>query len=147
MVALNSHGFPKSNAGASTGDFCFVPITDARFALFVYLFPQLKSRSYFFGALTSQILGAPRVELVSPKVVLGEWALLHIKCFQKNDTPLAGNIFDRLDPAAVDAMRTKAHSYRVGTVHRVWGHSTIIQRANTIATQPTVRTDGAGRLR
>jgi len=125
--------YPKSNMGVRSGDFCFVPRTDGRAALLVYLYPQGKSRSYFFGALAADIVEAPALELISRQVVLTEQALLHIKCFKENDTPVAGNIIDRIDPAILIAMNSAAHSGRVGAIIRVWGHRTIVTKANAIA--------------
>src|SRR5215469_4803043 len=103
--------YPKSNSGARSGDFCFVPRTDGRAALFVYLYPQGKSRSYFFGALAAEVLAEPSVALIPLHIRLAGQALLHIKCFKENDTPIAGNIADRIDAARLSAMRAQAHSY------------------------------------
>jgi hypothetical protein len=110
-----------------------VPRTDGRAALLVYLYPQGKSRSYFFGALAADIVEAPALELIPRQVVLTEQALLHIKCFKENDTPVAGNIIDRIDPAILIAMNSAAQSGSVGSISRVWGHITIVTKANAIA--------------
>ena len=127
--------FPKSNAGVSTGDFCFVPRTDGRIALFIYLYPQGRSRSYFFGVLAADLLDTPDPALIPCRVRLAEQALLHIKCFQENATSIAGNIIDRIDATVLRAMQAEAHSFGVGTVHLVWSYRTIINRANAISTQ------------
>ena len=127
--------FPKFNADVSTGDFCFVPRTDGRIALFIYLYPQGRSRSYFFGALAADLLDTPVPELIPCRVRLAEHALLHINCFRENATPIAGNILDRIDATVLRATQAEAHSFGVGTVHLVWGYRTIINRANAISTQ------------
>lgn len=124
--------FPKSNAGVSSGDYCFVRRTDGRVAIFVYLYPQGRSRSYFFGALGVDVLEAPNPELIPSRVRLTEQALLHIKCFQENETPIAGNILERIDAKSLSTTRAEAHTYGVGSVHHVWGYRTIISRANEL---------------
>ena len=130
---MTAQPFPKSTAGLRCGDFCFVPRTDGRVALFVYLYRQGNSRSYFFGALAKEVLAAPRINLVPSRVELIEQALLHIKCFKENHTPLAGNILDRIDGPALSAMHAEAHSTRVGSTTLVWGYRTIVRRADAIA--------------
>lgn len=133
--SVDSKEFPKSNAGVSSGDFCFVPRTDGRIALFIYLYPQGRSRSYFFGALAADVLDTPDPELIPCRVQLAEQALLHIKCFQENAMPIAGNILDRIDARVLRAIHAEAHSSGVGAVHLVWGYRTIINRANAISAQ------------
>jgi hypothetical protein len=133
VAYVTIRGFPKSNAGASAGDFCYVRRTDGRVAIFVYLYPQGRSRAYFFGALAADVLSDSDPKLVPPRIRLTEQVLLHIKCFQENETPIAGNILDRIDPKTLSSMRTEADSNDVGSIHRVWGHRTIVNRANAIA--------------
>ena len=125
--------FPKSNVGVSSGDYCFVRRTDGRVAIFVYLYPQGRSRSYFFGALAIDVLEAPIPELIPSRLRLTHQALLHIKCFQENATPITGNILDRIDTKKVGAMRVEAHTFKVGSVHHVWGYRTLVDRANDLA--------------
>ena len=127
------HVYPKSNAGLRSGDFCFVPRADGRCALFVYLYPRAKSRSYFFGALAKKVIASSSLELIPAQIALDEQALLHIKCFKENDTPIAGNIFDRIDTALFNALRSEAHSHGVGSITRVWGYRTIVKHANALA--------------
>jgi hypothetical protein len=105
---------------------------DGRAALFVYLYPQGKSHSYFFGALAAGVLAAPSLDLIPPQVGLTEQALLHIKCFKENDTPVAGNIIDRIDSAILRLMHSVAHSHDVGSISHVWGHRTLVTKANAI---------------
>ena len=110
-----------------------MPRTDGRVALFVYLYRRGNSRSYFFGALAKVVLAAPRLNLVPSRVELTEQALIHIKCFEANHTPVAGNILDRIDGPALDSMHAAAHSTGVGSTRDVWGYRTIVQRANGVA--------------
>jgi hypothetical protein len=107
--------------------------TDGRVALLVYLYPQGNSRSYFFGALAAETVQAPALALIPPQVELMEQALLHIKCFKENDTPIAGNIIDRLDAAILITPNSAAHSHGVGSISHVWGYRTIVTNANAIA--------------
>jgi hypothetical protein len=124
--------FPKSNASLRPGDFCFVPRKDGRAAIFVFLFPQGTSRRYFFGALANCILEEPQAHLIPAHVDLGGHALVHIKCFEENDTPIAGNIIHCIDTGALDALNAKAHKYDVGTSSLVWGYRTIVTKANAL---------------
>jgi len=110
-----------------------VPRTDGRVALFVYLCPQGMSRSYFFGALAAETVQAPDLELIPPQVILTERALLHIKCFKENGTPIAGNIVDRLDAAILITLTSAAPSQGVGSISHVWGYRTIVTNANAIS--------------
>jgi hypothetical protein len=130
---LKSQPFPKSTVGLRSGDFCFVPRIDGRVALLVYLYRRGNSRSYFLGALAQQLLSAPHINKVPSRLELLEQALLHIKCFKENDTPIAGNILDRIDSAALSAMHAAAHATGVGSAHLVWGYRTIVRKANDIA--------------
>lgn len=122
-----------STAGLRCGDCCFVARADGRVALFVYLYRRGNARSYFFGALAKEVLAAPRLNLVPSRVELPEQALLHIKCFKENHTPIAGNILDHIDGPALNAMHVEAHSTGVGSTRHVWGYRTIVRRANAIA--------------
>jgi hypothetical protein len=56
--------FSKSNARLRSGDFCFVGRADGRAAILVYLYPQGRSRSYFFGALAVDVLNIPNPDLI-----------------------------------------------------------------------------------
>jgi len=124
--------FPKSNAGIRSGDFCFVHRADGRVALFVYLFARPKTRSSFFGALATTVLPHARIEGIPAKLTLGDHALLHIKCFRENNTPVAGNVLDRIDAAVLDAKKAEAFSHVVGSSTLVWGYRTIVARANAV---------------
>lgn len=130
---MTPKGYAKSTLGLRSGDFCFVPRTDGRAALFVYLYPQGKSRSYFFGALAKELLAAPNLGLMPAHIVLTEQALLHIECFAQNQTPVAGNILDRIDTSQLASMEAEAGSHGVGAITRVWGYRIVLMRANAIA--------------
>lgn len=127
------HVYPKSTSTLRRGDFCFISRDDGRAALFVYLYPQRNSRSYFFGALALQTAKTADLSVVAGRLTLGERALLHIKCFRENQTPIAGNLLDRLDSSLIDEMLNIDLEGGIGHTTRVWGWSTVLHYANALA--------------
>ena len=124
--------FPKSNVKVKPGDFCFVRREDGRVALFIYLCARLRSRSYFYGALADAVLEAPEVDLIPDQVSVGEHALLHIKCFRENGTPIVGNMLKHLESRLLADVERQVSDMNVGATHRVWGYRTIVKRANEL---------------
>ena len=114
------------------GDFCFVPREDGRFALFVYLCAQGSSRSYFYGALSTNVVDAADLDAVPPEITIGEHALVHIKCFRENATPIYGNLADRIGPTVFSDVINVVNDTGIGSKHKVWGSRTIVKYANTV---------------
>jgi hypothetical protein len=114
------------------GDFCFVPRDDKRFAVFAFLCPQGTSRSYFFGTLANVTFDAPDVDLIPARISVGDHALIHIKCFRENATPIIGNLKDRLEPKLFAEVNRAVNDMSVGSTHKVWGNRTIVKRANMV---------------
>ena len=114
------------------GDFCFVPRDDGRFALFIYLCQQGKSRSYFYGALATAPVSTNSPEAIPISISVGDHALIHIQCYRKNGTPICGNLADRLPLSQFDNINTTIHNTEIGVKHKVWGYKTIIKYANQI---------------
>lgn len=123
---------PKSTVKMTPGDFCFVRRTDNRFALFIYLCPQGNSRSYFYGALATVVVDEPNVGNVPAKLQIIDHALCHIECYRENDMPIHGNVADRIGPDVFKQVTESVNDMTIGAKHKVWGHHTIIKRANMV---------------
>jgi len=123
---------PKSTVKMTPGDFCFVPRTDDRFALFIYLCPQGTSRSYFYGALATVVVDEPNVANIPAELQIGDHALIHIHCYRENDTPIHGNLANRIGPEVFRQVTESVDDMTIGARHKVWGHRTIIKRANMV---------------
>jgi hypothetical protein len=137
--------FPKSTANLKEGDYCLVPRDDGLFVPFVYVGKRGNSRSYFFGALADAVVSdADRDQLPEHLTLLGH-ALLHIKCYTENNTPIVGNLSERLGSAAMARIVSDINSSGVGHTTRVWGHRTIMKYANDVRPnkplQPIARED------
>jgi hypothetical protein len=76
---------------------------------------------------------APRLEQLPGCVTVGEHALVHIKCYRENNTPIVGNILERLDKTQLAQITTDIQASHVGHVSRVWGWRTLFRKANEIA--------------
>ncbi len=124
---------PRSNAGLDVGDTCFIRRDDGRHVPFVYVGKRDSERLYFFGAFGALTVATPQLSELPPNVTLGDPALVHVKCYSENDTPIVGNILDRLDPAHLERMAAGIQNSGVGHVTRVWGWRTLRKKANDIA--------------
>jgi hypothetical protein len=87
---------------------------------------------YFFGALANVVLSSVSLDCVPARLTLGDHAIVHIKCYRENDTPILGNIRERLDELALARIARDLKGSGVGHVTRVWGWRTIIKYANNI---------------
>lgn len=125
--------FPSSTRKLHPGDVCFIPTNAGGFVPFIFVCPAGKSRSGFYGALAITTISAPKIELLPSQMSLGEAALVHVSSYKENNTPLVGNIAERIDRRALAAMQETAKSMHVGAVSKVWGHKTILKYANTVA--------------
>lgn len=131
--------FPKSTASLKQGDYCLVPRDDGLFVPFVYVGRRGSDRSYFFGALADAVVRSS--EDMPERIVLLEHALLHIKCYVENNTPILGNLSSRLDGGAMVEIISDIHRSGVGHTTRVWGHRTVIKLANGVKAQHAVAGD------
>src|SRR5690348_9318392 len=104
---------PKSTAELIPGDVCFAPRSDGRFVPFAFLCRQGSARSYFFGGLMNVIVDVPAVNALPSRVRVKEYALVHIHCFEKNQTPVVGNIADRITSEVLAKIRSESHSQEV----------------------------------
>lgn len=125
--------FPKSTASLKHGDYCLVPRDDGLFVPFIYVGRRGSDRSYFFGALADAVVKGP--DEMPDRLKLLEHALLHIKCFAQNNTPILGNLSSRLDAGAMAGIIADIHGSGVGHTTRVWGHRTVVKSANGIKAQ------------
>ena len=58
----------------------------------VYIAKQENSRSYFYGGIANIVLESDEPDSIPNDIDISEYALLHIKCFKENETPIIGNI-------------------------------------------------------
>ncbi len=133
---------PKSNANLVEGDFCWVPRDDGNFAPFVFVGKRASDRSSFFGAFAN-IVVADTSELLPPHLQLLEHALVHIKCFKENNTPIVGNLRSHLDAKALASIAADIQQSGVGHTTRVWGWQTLFKKANGVLAQQGIQADAA----
>ncbi|MDB4451558.1 hypothetical protein N9131_00905 [bacterium] len=120
---------PKSTTKLSTGDYCLILRDDGMAVPFVFLQAVPGKRSYFYGALVSPPLPSATSVIPERLTVAGQ-AMLHIKCFKENNTPIVGNVAGEIGDAALATAQRACTDMSVGAVHGVWGNRTIIRRAN-----------------
>lgn len=122
---------PKSTAKLKEGDYCLVMRDDGGYVPFVYVGKRNNERSYFFGALADIVVSDTNSKLPE-RIELLEHALLHIKCYKENNTPIVGNLLDHLDQKALAHIQSDISTSGIGHTVRVWGYRTIIKYANNI---------------
>jgi hypothetical protein len=123
---------PVSTLKLRPGDFCFVPRDDGRFVPFAYLCSMRQKRSCFQGGILEAVVNEPSVESLPRTLKVRDYALVHIKCFKENNTPIVGNVAERIGVEALQATERNAHDFSVGARSRVWGHLTILKYANQV---------------
>jgi len=124
---------PASNARLKVGDACFMPLPDGRYVPFVYVGKRGKDRAYFFGALANVVVDAPVIDHLPPRIALAEHALVHIKCYRENQTPIVGNVLDRLIGKQIENITADISNSGIGLVTRVWGWRTVARQAIEVA--------------
>ena len=88
-------------------------------------------RSYFYGALLTPLL--PDVASPLPeRLHIDSQAMVHIKCFAENNTPIVGNASKQIGDRELQAALQACTDCSVGAVHSVWGHRTILKKAEEI---------------
>lgn len=123
---------PKSTAKLQGGDFCWIERDDGAFVPFVYICKQKNSRSYFYGGIAKALVNDTQISSLSNDINVAEYALLHIKCFKENNTPIAGNIASHLSSGLLESLREESHKTGVGSKTNVWGYRTIYKYANAV---------------
>jgi len=124
---------PKSTATLKEGDFCFIPRSDGKYVPFVYLFQYGKPRTSIYGALINAVVSVQDVSELPKHLEIRYHAALHIKCFKENDTPIVGNIADRIDSKVLRKIRADVSNMTVGSTILAWGYKTIFKYANEIS--------------
>lgn len=125
--------FPASTAKLQPGDVCFIMRSDGRFVPFAFLCSPGKTRAAFYGALGKAVVSEPKIELLPLHVPISEVALIHIKSLKENNTPLVGNIADRIGREVIAATCRQAVSQEIGAVSKVWGNQTLLRKAEAIS--------------
>jgi len=124
---------PKSVGDLKVGDACFISRRDGRYVPFVFVGRRGNARAYLFGALITTAVEAPEIAQLPSRLVLGEHALVHIKCYKENAAPIIGNVLDHLDRAQLERITANIQCSAIGQVTRVWGWRTIGKKANELA--------------
>jgi hypothetical protein len=125
--------FPASTTKLHPGDFCFIPRSNGSLVPFVFVCAVANKHSVLYGALADTIVADARLDLVPQKVALLEPALVHISCYKQNNTPIVGNMAERIGKHTLHAAAVAATSARVGSTSKVWGHNTILRYAEAVA--------------
>lgn len=123
---------PKSNAKLAYGDACFVSRDDGRFAVFVWLCPQGKSRSYFYGAICKPVVQIDDINSLPSGLEIDDQALIYIKLYSEFNLKIVGNVAKILPEYLLETVTNRISDFGVGTKHRVCGINAVIKWANTI---------------
>ena len=123
---------PASTTKLQPGDICFIPRNDGKFVPFAFLYAPKGVRSSFYGGLLEAVVDMPLIDLLPSKLKVSQFALVHIKCFKENHTPIVGNVASRIGLSSLEAIEKKANDFSVGAKSSVWGHRTIIKYAENI---------------
>jgi hypothetical protein len=123
---------PRSTAKLSPGDYCVVERTDGSAVAFAFLGSVPGKRSYFHGALLSPPFDRESISNLPSKFEVCSRAMVHINCFAENETPIVGNIADRIGVFELEAAYRACTDTGVGAVHSVWGHRTLARRAEDV---------------
>lgn len=124
--------FPRSTAKLNSGDFCFIARDSGGFVPFAVLSKPSQRRSYFYGGILHFVVDEPCAELLPAKLEVSDYALVHVHCFEKNNTPIAGNIADRIGSEVLATIEENVADFTVGSTSRVWGHRTILKYAEKV---------------
>jgi len=127
---------PKSTAKLQPGDCCLVPRADGGYVPFVFVCKDGSSRTSFHGAIGNAVLPEADLVALGTNIQLTAAALVHVQCFAKNDTPIVGNIKDRIAAGELERIEAAAADMSIGAVKSVWGYKTILKRANEIDARP-----------
>ena len=120
--------YPVTTAKLKEGDFCLLTRSDGKFVPFIYICSRPHTRTSFFGAIADCVLETTKPEELPHRISVRFFALLHIHCFEKNATPIIGNLRSRLDGREIERLRREA----TGTTTHVWGYRTLYKYANQI---------------
>jgi hypothetical protein len=123
---------PASTTKLRPGDVCFIPRADGQFVPFAFLCTQQNTHSYFYGGILDAVVNKPLIEELPPKINVKHYALLHIKCFKENNTPIVGNVAAHIGDKTLKAIEHKVRHLSVGSTSSVWGYRTIFKYAENV---------------
>ncbi len=124
---------PKTTATLKEGDFCFIPRSDGKYVPFVYLFQYSKRRTSIYCGIVNAVVNNPDVLELPVHLEIRSHAVLHIKCFKENNTPIVGNIADRIGDKTLKKIKADVSNMKVGSTILVWGYNTIFKYADEIS--------------
>ena len=106
---------PKSTAKLSEGGYCWIKRDDGKYVPFVYISKQGNSRSYFYGGLITTTIYSESTEDIPSGIEVKDYALLHIKCCRENDTPIVGNLSEKLSAGNIDRIKLDIADMSMGS--------------------------------
>jgi hypothetical protein len=123
---------PKSNRYLEAGQFWALPLSDGRYGCGrVMAVPAFgaKDRVGFVAGLAGWIGPEPPTEAT----IAGAPVLLQAKAHFETISKTGGSVLG-IRPLELDGLvAIDPHDYRVGSVHRVWGWQTIVNKAELLA--------------
>ena len=119
---------PKTSTKLKRGDFAFLPRSDGRFVPLVFIDHVPRHRATFYGALIQAVIDGPNIEQSGTTLTIGELAMIDIRVFAAADSPVVGNLSQRLDE---DDIRERLDWQRTRSV--VWGVATPLKYANALS--------------
>ena len=123
---------PASTVKLLPGDFCFIPRADGRFVPFAFLCTAQNTRSYFYGGILDAVVSNPLIDELPTHLSVKQYALLHIRCFKENNTPIVGNVAARIGDKELKAIERRVLDLSVGSTSSVWGYRTIFKYAENV---------------
>jgi len=81
----------------------------------IYISKQGNSRSYFYGGLITTTIYSESTEDIPSGIEVKDYALLHIKCCRENDTPIVGNLSEKLSAGNIDRIKLDIADMSMGS--------------------------------
>ena len=122
---------PKTTLGLRPGDYCLIKREDGLSVAFAFLGSVANSRTAFYGGLLAPAFRSEE-EILPSRLDITLAAMIHVKCYAANKTPIVGNLAQVLGSNAIDAALAACTDMRVGAVHGVLGHLALLKRAQTV---------------
>lgn len=121
--------YPKSNVKLKLGDFCWVQRDGGGYVPFVFIQKVTCSRSYFHGAILNTCVDEKNAGLLKSGLKILSHAQLHIQCYEKNETPIIGNLRDKLSESSLEETKEEINC---SCKSYVWGYRAIFRRASQV---------------
>lgn len=123
---------PKTTMGLRPGDHCLLECENGMSMAFAFLGPVANSRTAFYGGLLAPAFRSEEA-ILPARLDIAPAAMVHVKCYAENKTPIVGNLVHAVGSNAVDLALSAGTDTSVGAVHRVLGYLALLERARMIA--------------